>query len=130
MSLYELAGQRLDSPLINAAGSINGTNPYRLLNEVDALGRTGIGAITVGSFTVPPQPGNELTYGEPVYYHDAEAGKTYNSMGLPNIGLAAAVELAPEIIRRAHAAGKPVILSGSPTNSPEHGSSVDQAVRL
>lgn len=125
---YQLAGQELDSPLVNAAGSINGPYTERLLHEVGVLAATGIGAITVGSFTMPAQEGNGAKFGEPVYYHDREAGKTYNSMGLPNIGFEAAVGLIPEIISRAE--GKPVIFSGSPTNAPVHGSSVEQATRL
>lgn len=125
---YEILGWDLESPLVNAAGSINGTNPESILEEVETLADTGIGAITVGSFTVPSQEGHAAKYGEPVYYHDASNGKTYNSMGLPNIGLEAAVALAPEILARAN--GKPVILSGSPTMSPEHGGSVEQAKRL
>jgi dihydroorotate dehydrogenase len=128
MATYELAGVELDSPLVNAAGSINGTNVETILREVELLADTGIGAITGGSFTVPAQEGNAAKFGEPVYYHDPVNGKTYNSMGLPNIGKDAAVELAPQVISRAN--GKPVIYSGSPTNAPEHGSSVEQATRL
>ena len=125
---YELAGVELGSPLVNAAGSINGTNVEGILREVETLAETGIGAVTVGSFTVPAQEGNAVKFGEPVYYHDAVNGKTYNSMGLPNIGKDAAIELAPQVIARAN--GKPVIYSGSPTNAPEQGSSVEQATRL
>ncbi len=125
---YELAGVELDAPLVNAAGSINGPYTERLLREVDVLAGTGIGAITVGSFTIPAQEGNAAKFGEPVYHHDPGTHRTYNSMGLPNIGFDAAVALAPEVISRAD--GKPVIFSGSPTNAPEHGSSVEQATRL
>lgn len=128
MTTYELAGVSLESPLVNGAGSINGTNAESILREVDTLATTGIGAITVGSFTVPFQEGNAVKYGEPVYYHDPVIGATYNSMGLPNIGKDSAVELASQVIERAN--GKPVIYSGSPTNAPEHGTSVEQATRL
>ena len=43
-------------------------------------------------------------------------------MGLPNIGLEAAIQLMPDIINRAWDKGKPVIASVSPTqSSPENG---------
>ncbi|MBI1857360.1 hypothetical protein HY003_04025 [Candidatus Saccharibacteria bacterium] len=127
---YAVAGVELDSPLLNAAGSINGPNAEGLLREVDLLASTGIGAITVGSFTIPRQEGNEVKFGSPTYHYDAVEGKTYNSMGLPNIGLDEAVALAPDVVSRSHDKGKPVIYSGSPTMSPESGESVEQARRL
>lgn len=130
MSEYQLSGYELDSPLLNAAGLINGPYPGRILREVDLLAKTGVGAITVGSFTVPPQEGNKKKYGDPTYHYDAVKKKMYNSMGLPNIGLEKAVALAPEIINRAHDRGKPVIFSGSPADAPESGESVEQARRL
>lgn len=130
MSGYQLAGHEIESPLVNAAGSINGVSAEGLLREVSDLAQTAIGAITVGSFTVPPQAGNEARFGAPVYYYDAETGTTYNSMGLPNIGIEAAVRLSPALITRAHERGKIVISSASPTDAPELGSSVSQAVRL
>ncbi|MET0779651.1 MAG: hypothetical protein ABWY71_02340 [Candidatus Saccharimonadales bacterium] len=127
---YTLAGHQLESPLVSTAGSINGVHPDMLLREVGELSETAIGAITIGSFTVPPREENEVTYGPPAYCYDAAAGRTYNSMGLPNIGIAAGAALAPEIVRVAHGKGKPVIYSCSPTNAPEHGTSIDQAVNL
>jgi dihydroorotate dehydrogenase len=128
---YQFGGADIDSPLVNAAGSINGTSIENILHEVDELAATGIGAITVGSFTVPRQEGNVITYGEPVYYHDTEKGLTYNSMGLPNIGLDEAILMAHEIARRGDAGGKPVIFSVSPTlPSEEIGRPSEQAALL
>jgi dihydroorotate dehydrogenase len=49
-------------------------------------------------------------------------------MGLPNIGLAAAKTIMPEIMARA--GDKHVIVSASPTLSSEHGDSITQARRL
>jgi dihydroorotate dehydrogenase len=130
-SEYKLGGADLDSPLVNAAGSINGTSPENILHEVDELAATGIGAITVGSFTVPRQEGNVITYGEPVYYYDVKKGRTYNSMGLPNLGLDEAIKMAHEIVRHGDAGGKPVIFSVSPTlPSEEIGSPSEQAAQL
>lgn len=127
----QLGGADIESPLVNAAGSINGTSIENILREVDELAATGIGAITVGSFTVPRQEGNVVTYGEPVYYHDVEKGLTYNSMGLPNIGLFDAIDMAREISLHAGAGGKPVIFSVSPTlPTPEIGKPSEQAALL
>ncbi len=127
---YAVAGVELSSPLINAAGSINGPYAERILREIDVLAGTGIGAITVGSFTIPRQEGNEAKFGSPTYHYDSVEGRTYNSMGLPNIGLDEALVLAPDVVSRSHDKGKPVIYSGSPTMSPESGESVEQARRL
>jgi dihydroorotate dehydrogenase len=130
-SRYELVGHEIESPLVNAAGSINGTNPELILREVDTLASTAIGAITVGSFTMPRQEGNEAKFGGPVYYHDKDRGETYNSMGLPNIGMPAAIALMPQIAKTAHYGGKPVIASVSPTQaSAEIGNPLQQIQQL
>jgi len=130
---FELVGHEIESPLVNAAGSINGTNKERILREVETLASTALGAITLGSFTIPRQEGNDVKYDGPgqVYYYDRGTQSTYNSMGLPNIGLEAALELMPEIVARAHEKDKPVIVSVSPTlGDPEIGNSVKQSARL
>lgn len=131
MSEYRLVGHEIETPLVNAAGSVNGVNREAILHEVETLADTAIGAVTVGSFTVPEQTGNEKKFGGPVYYHDNQTGATYNSMGLPNIGLTAAKELMPDILTRAHEKGKPVIASVSPTQAnPEIGNSFKQVIKL
>ena len=128
---HKLSEADIDSPLVNAAGSINGTNIENILREVDILAGTGIGAITVGSFTVPRQAGNVVAYGEPVYYHDPKKGRTYNSMGLPNIGLDEAISMVHEIARHADEGGKPTIFSVSPTlPNEEVGGPSEQAAEL
>ncbi len=128
---YSIAGNDIETPLVNAAGSINGTSRELILRETNILASTAIGAITVGSFTVPGQIGNEAVYGSPTYYHDKETCTTYNSMGLPNIGLAAAKNVMPEIIKIAHEKGKPVIASVASTlESKKIGNSFEQLVRL
>lgn len=131
MADYELVGNELETPLVNAAGSINGSGEARILQEVETLANAAIGAITVGSFTIPEQADNEAKFGSPAYYHDPITGATYNSMGLPNIGLSAAIRLMPEIIARAHERGKPVIASVSPTQAnPEIGDIFEQTTKL
>lgn len=130
MSEYKLVGHEIETPLVNAAGSVNGISREHILHNVDTLANTAIGALTLGSFTVPERVGNEDTGGL-VYYHDPNTGATYNSMGLPNIGLAAAKELMPDILARAHEKGKPVIASVSPVHAtPETGSTLEQVKRL
>lgn len=128
---FSIAGNVIETPLVNSAGSINGTSNELILRETEILASTAIGAITVGSFTVPQQEGNEAFYGGPTYYHDIESGTTYNSMGMPNIGLAAAKGLMPEILKRAHEKGKPVIASVASTlHSDSAGNSYDQLEKL
>ncbi|MBX4197490.1 hypothetical protein KW801_02965, partial [Candidatus Saccharibacteria bacterium] len=128
---YRLVNNPVETPLVNAAGSINGTSKELIVREVEKLADTAIGAITVGSFTVPEQAGNEVKYGGPVYYHDKETGTTYNSMGLPNIGLREAKLLVPELLKRAHEAGKPLIVSVSPTQATaETGNTFEQTIKL
>jgi dihydroorotate dehydrogenase len=127
MKTYELAGIELETPLINAAGSVNGP-AERLRREADLLSGTPLGAKTYGSFTIPPRPGNEEEFGAPVFIFDPETGRSYNSIGLGNVGSDEAVDMSDELIERSD--GKPVIYSGSPTNAPEHGSSAEQAVKL
>ncbi len=131
MAEYTLAGFELETPLVNAAGSVSGMNLEQILRDVNTLRRTAIGAITAGSFTIPEQAGNEAEFGGPVYYHDPKTGATYNAMGLPNTGLVVAQELLPEIVAMAHENDKPVIASVVTTlPSPTIGGDVEQLVTL
>jgi dihydroorotate dehydrogenase len=124
---YALAGRALETPLVNAAGSISGVNSESICSEVRTLSRTAIGAITVGSFTVEERAGNEAEYGSPVYWHDSEDGFTHNALGLPNIGLTAAKRLLPDLVSIAHDYGKPLIASVSPALS---GDGMDNTAQL
>lgn len=126
MKTYALNELVLESPLINAAGTINGTETNGILRDVETLADTGIGAITVGSFTVLPRPGNAHEYGEPVSHYDSESGTMTNALGLPNIGIEAAAQLVPRILELA--GDKPVIFSISPSTEPGIGDSVEQSV--
>lgn len=127
---YMLAGKELESPLLNAAGSINGPSLDNLIHEGSVLSETGIGGITYGSFTLPQRNGNVAEFGEPVFSIDEEQGKTWNSIGLGNIGITAALKIEPELTRNAHENGKVIIYSGSPVNAPEYGTSVEQAAQM
>ncbi len=128
-TLYRFGNIELESPLINAAGLINGTEPLGIMRDVEELAATAIGAITVGSFTIPPQGGNAAKFGEPTFYYDPNTGLMVNSLGLPNVGIEVA-ETMVTIIQRA-AGYKPVIFSVSPTlATPEIGGAVQQSRTL
>ena len=47
---FKLVTTEVETPLVNAAGSINGTSSEQILRQVETLAATAIGAITVGSF--------------------------------------------------------------------------------
>lgn len=131
MADYELAGRALETPLLNAAGSVNGTNEELIQRDIATLARSPIGAIVFGSLTVQGQAGNEARFGAPVYHHDPKTGATHNSMGLPNMGLNNALRLMPDLVARAHERGKLLVVSISPTlSTPEIGDTFEQTARL
>lgn len=91
-----IAGVRFPSCFMNASGALCVTR-----EELASLGRSRSGAIVTKSMTVEPRAGNP----EPRYV--GFPGGSINSMGLPNLGYQAYVELFPELRRF----GKPVIAS-------------------
>jgi dihydroorotate dehydrogenase (fumarate) len=95
-----IAGVRFPSCFMNAAGARCVTQ-----QELEALGRSGSGAIVTKSMTIEPRQGNP----EPRYYRftSALASGSINSMGLPNLGYRAYAALIPTLRRF----GKPVIAS-------------------
>jgi dihydroorotate dehydrogenase len=123
---YNLVGHELDWPLINAAGSINGTSEENIIREVKILAATGIGAITKGTITIPERLGS----GPPGYYIDKNTLDMYNNMGLPNIGIRRAKKLASKVVAIAHEKGKPAIISASAASYEGAPTAVEQAVQL
>ncbi|MDX1765706.1 MAG: hypothetical protein R3313_02010 [Candidatus Saccharimonadales bacterium] len=113
---FYLSGIELESPLMNAAGTISESEQY-MLHRIEELTDTPIGAIKIGSITIPPQDGHEAVYGSPVYFYDTEKRLTYNAIGLRNIGLTATKSLMPRINEIVN--DKPLIYSVSPTHSNE-----------
>jgi dihydroorotate dehydrogenase (fumarate) len=91
-----IAGVRFPSCFMNASGALCVSR-----EELTALGRSRSGAIVTKSMTVEPRIGNP----EPRYV--GFPGGSINSMGLPNLGYQAYVELIPELRRF----GKPVVAS-------------------
>ena len=123
---YQLAGYELQTPLINAAGLVNGPEAGGLLRDVATLAASEIGAITVGSWTMLRRLGNAALFGEPTYYYDPRAGEMTNALGLANVGLDAGEQLIGPI--KAEAGDKPVIFSLSPTlPEADIGDSIDQS---
>jgi dihydroorotate dehydrogenase (fumarate) len=91
-----IAGVRFPSCFMNASGALCVNR-----EELTALGQSRSGAIVTKSMTVEPRIGNP----EPRYV--GFPGGSINSMGLPNLGYRAYVDLIPELRRF----GKPVLAS-------------------
>jgi dihydroorotate dehydrogenase (fumarate) len=81
---------------MNASGALCVTR-----DELEALGKSGAGAIVTKSMTIESRQGNPT----PRYY--GFPGGSINSMGLPNLGYRAYAELIPHLKRF----GKPVMAS-------------------
>lgn len=95
----EVAGIRLEHPLMNAAGTC------RLLEEVKELSRSASAAVMVGSITVEPRTGNtgDVYWAGPMF--------SLNSLGLPNRGAPYYREAIPKMVAVAHGEGKPLFVS-------------------
>lgn len=91
-----IAGVTFPSCFMNASGALCVTG-----DELEALGKSGAGAIVTKSMTIEPRQGNP----PPRYY--GFPGGSINSMGLPNLGYKTYAELIPHLKRF----GKPVIAS-------------------
>ena len=86
--------------IMNAACSVAKT-----IQDVQALAKTSIGAITVGSITVEKR---ETNPGQRWYVHESYA---LNSFGMPNEGASFYQKHLPTMIATAHSAGKKLSLS-------------------
>ncbi len=98
-SSVEIAGIRLEHPVMNAAGTC------KLLEDVRKLARSASAAIMVGSITSELREGNS---GDTYW-----AGKIFslNSLGLPNPGASYYRKHVPSMVAIAHAVGKPLWVS-------------------
>ncbi len=103
-----LAGLRLEHPLMNAAGTC------RLVEEARKLARAPTAAIMIGSITVESRPGNsgEVFWSNP--------GFSLNSMGMPNPGADYYRQHLPEIIALANQVNKPIFVSVAGFSAPEY----------
>lgn len=86
-------------PVGNAAGWC------KSVAEVENLARSAASFIVVGSITMNQRDGN------PGSTFNGDSIFTLNSLGLPNPGIDKLEEIGPEMVRIAHAAGKPIIVS-------------------
>src|SRR3989344_4134259 len=95
----EVAGIRLEHPLMNAAGTC------KMLEDVKELSRSATAAVMVGSITVEPRTGNagDVYWAGPMF--------SLNSLGLPNRGAPYYREVLPEMVAVAHGEGKPLFVS-------------------
>ena len=126
---YELAGYELATPLITAAGLINGPQANRLRRDVETLADTEVGAITVGSWTIERRLGNAALFGEPTDHYDHRTGEMTNALGLPNVGLDQGEQLVEPLKRQA--GDKPIIFSASPAEASQSaGDVIDQSQQL
>lgn len=91
---------RIEPGIMNAACSV-----AKSLEDVEALSRTHIGAITVGSITVEAREDNP----EPRWY--AEETFALNSFGMPNGGAEFYKLHLPTMVETAHTSGKKLSLS-------------------
>jgi len=98
-----------ESPLMNAGGLL------KTVEDVERMAQTGVGAVLAGSFTLEPRAGNGAD-GQRVYYHDETTGVTYNSLGMPNMGIEALAKVLPAMVDAAHDRDKPFILNLAPVS--------------
>lgn len=96
----ELAGVRLEHPVMNAAGTC------KRVDDVVELARSASSAVMIGSITTQPREGNAGDV-----YRRGDDGFSLNSLGLPNPGAKHYHEELPVIVELAHAQGKPLIVS-------------------
>jgi dihydroorotate dehydrogenase (fumarate) len=90
----------IETPVMNAACSV-----AKSVEDVEALSKTNVGAIMVGSITVEPREGNP----EPRWF--TGNGFALNSFGMPNGGLEFYRTNLPKMRDIAHKAGKKIALS-------------------
>ena len=90
---------------------------------------SGIGGITIGSWTLEKRLGNAAQFGEPTHYYDQQKQEMTNALGLPNVGLDIGEKYVSEILDIA--GGKPVIFSVSPAPGAESlKDSIQQSIEL
>lgn len=99
----------IHTPLMNAACSVAKT-----IEDVQALSKTRVGAIVVGSITVMPRTGNA----EPRWFTNQDFA--LNSFGMPNRGSEFYRTVLPRMLTIIHRAGKKLILNIAGFNTSEY----------
>jgi len=112
----EVAGIRLEHPLMNAAGTC------KSLEDVRKLSRSASAAVVVGSITLKPRTGQTGN----VYW----AGPMFslNSLGLPNLGATYYKTAMPAMAAMAHDKGKPFFVSVAGFSGAEYVELADLAL--
>ena len=100
----------IESPWGNAGGVV------KTVEDVEQMAHTGVGWIEAGSYTLESRVGNSPN-GETVYWHDEEAGATYNSLGMPNKGMDKVEQDIPEMAAIAHTHNKKLVVNVAPVQS-------------
>ncbi len=100
---------QVSTPVMNAACSV-----AKSIEDVEALSKTKVGVILVGSITVDPRDGNP----EPRWF--VGEGYALNSFGMPNGGLEFYRTNLPEMIMIAHKADKKLALSVAGFSTAEY----------
>lgn len=100
------------NPVMNAACSI-----AKSFDDLDALLATQAAAVVIGSITWEERAGNP----EPRWFAGSDLGFALNSYGMPNNGHAWYEENLPEMVKRAHTASKPLVLSVAGFSVKEYG---------
>jgi dihydroorotate dehydrogenase len=109
MSEYMIGHLEVDSPFGNAGGVV------KHVEDVEKMAHSGVGWIEAGSYTLEPREGNGSN-GEVVYFHNAETGETFNSLGMPNKGIDEVETEIPAMAEIANGYGKPLIVNIAPVS--------------
>lgn len=110
----------IESPWGNAGGVAKSPE------ELEIMGRTGVGWVEGGSYTINPREGNAPN-GEIVYRHDLESEITFNSPGMPNKGLDVVISQIPDMKA---AIPKPVVINVAPVSEDPVSESFELITRV
>lgn len=115
----------VESPFGNAGGVV------KTVEDVEAMAKAGVGWVEAGSYTLEPRRGNAWNeetgqYDKRVYCHNPDTGETFNSFGMPNKGMDEVARDMPEMVRTAHAFGKPLVVNVAPVSEAP----VEESVEL
>jgi len=92
--------QKFETLIFGNAGGM-----VKTLADVERFCKTPAKRITVGSITKFKRDGNKPVPPGDVYYFDEDTLESGNSLGLPNVGIEAYIDLLPQMVMLAHAAG-------------------------
>jgi dihydroorotate dehydrogenase len=109
MSEFRIGHLEVVSPFGNAGGVV------KTPEEAEQMSFTGVGWVEGGSYTLERRAGNSPN-GEVVYHHDATAGESFNSLGMPNKGMDVVEKQVPEMVSTAHKLGNKFVGNVAPVS--------------